>query len=89
MKIRIEKPTDAQLQELNIESWSNWECEPSKFDWQYAEEETAYVHEGKVIVTTDTESVEINKGDLVTFPKGLACQWEVLETIKKVFRFNS
>jgi len=47
--------------------------------------ETAYVYEGKVKVKTAKEEVEINKGDLVTFPAGLDCNWKVIETIKKVY----
>ena len=44
--------------------------------------------EGKVVVKTDSGEVEINKGDLVKFPKGLKCTWDVKKTIKKVYTFK-
>jgi len=87
-KIKVERPTKEQLQQLNVKDWSPWECEPSTFDWEYDSEETAYVLEGKVRVKTTEEDVEINKGDLVTFPKGMKCTWNVLEKIKKVYTFK-
>jgi uncharacterized cupin superfamily protein len=88
MKILIEKPEQRKLDELGIDSWSSWDCDPSVFDWEYAEEEVAYVYKGKVKVTTEFEVVEIKGGDLVVFPKGLKCKWEVIERIEKVFMFR-
>lgn len=87
-EIKIEKPSQEKLKSLNIDGWSPWECEPSTFDWEYDSNETAYVLEGKVKVVTPSGEVEINKGDLVTFPKGLKCTWKVLETIRKVYTFK-
>jgi len=52
------------------------------------EEEVAYVLEGKVTVKTSQGAVTITKGDLVTFPQGLACTWNVLEPIKKRYTFR-
>lgn len=88
MEIKVEKPTEKQLKELKIESWSPWTCKPTTFPWEYSSEEIAYVKEGKVTVTTDEGEVTIQKGDLVTFPKGLKCTWKVIETIKKVYTFR-
>ena len=87
-KIKIEKLTEEQLKQLGVKSWSPWECEPSTFDWEYDCDETAYVLDGKVKVKTDEEEVEINKGDLVSFPKGMKCTWHVLEKIRKVYIFK-
>lgn len=87
-EIRIEKPTQEQIDKLGINNWSPWECEPSTFDWEYDCDETAYVFEGRVKVKTNSGEVEINKGDLVTFPKGLQCTWNVIEKIRKVYRFS-
>jgi len=85
-KIKIEKATTRRLKELKVETWSPWECDPSEFDWQYPDEEIAYVKKGKVLVTTeDGEEVEIKAGDIVTFPKGLKCRWKVIERIEKVY----
>jgi uncharacterized protein len=47
------------------------------------------VFEGRVTVETpDGENVEIEPGDLVTFPKGLKCNWTVHEKIRKVYKFG-
>ena len=87
-KIKIEKLSNEQLEGLNVKGWSSWECEPSTFDWEYGCDETAYVLEGKVKVGTKDGEVEINKGDLVHFPKGLKCKWNVIEKIRKVYTFK-
>ena len=87
-KIKIEKPSDGQLKSLGIDGWSPWNCEPSIFDWEYSSTEKAYVLEGKVRIKTDEEEVEIQTGDLVTFPKGLKCTWNVTEKIRKVYTFE-
>ena len=87
-KILIEKPTKDKLDSLNIDKWGSWGCDISKFDWEYSDEEVCYIFEGKVVVKTDEETVEINPGDLVTFPKGLKCNWDVSEPIRKVYKFN-
>ena len=87
-QIKIEKPTESQLRSMKVDKWSPWECEPSSFDWEYDSNETAYVIEGKVRVKTPSGEVEINKGDLVHFPKGLKCTWNVIEKIRKVYTFK-
>ncbi|MBU0599419.1 cupin domain-containing protein [bacterium] len=84
-EIKIEKPSIEKLESIGVKNWSSWECKPSTFDWEYTSDETAYILEGKVKVITSTEEVEINKGDLVTFPKGLKCTWKVMEKIRKVY----
>jgi uncharacterized cupin superfamily protein len=87
-EIKIEKPSKERLKELGVDNWSPWECEPSTFDWEYTTEETAYILEGKVKVKTDKGEVEINPGDLVHFPKGLRCTWNVIKKIRKVYTFK-
>jgi len=87
-EIRVEKPSKEKLDSLGIDKWSPWGCEPSTFDWEYDDKETAYVFEGKVKVKTSQGEVEFGKGDLVTFPKGLKCTWSVLEKIRKVYKFG-
>ncbi|MFC1835002.1 hypothetical protein ACFL2Q_09730 [Thermodesulfobacteriota bacterium] len=38
-KILIERPEKDELDRLGINNWSPWECDPSKFPWQYADKE--------------------------------------------------
>ena len=88
-QIKKERPSQARLAELGVEGWSPWECEPSTFDWEYGDDETCYVLEGQVRVKTPAgEEVEFGAGDLVRFPKGLKCTWEVVRKIRKVYRFG-
>ena len=88
-KVIVRKGTSEELERLGVDKWPTWESEVKKFDWEYDDDETFFVHEGRVkVVTTDGEEVEFEKGDLVTFPKGVKCTWDVKERIRKVYRFG-
>ena len=87
-KIEMEKPSKEKLDSLGVDRWDRWECEPSKFDWEYTDDETCYILEGMVKVMTSDGEIEIKKGDLVKFPKGLKCTWNVTQKIRKVYKFG-
>ncbi len=88
-KVVVRKGTKEELEKLGVDKWPTWESEVKKFDWEYDDDETFFVHEGKVkVVTSDGEEVEFGKGDLVTFLKGVKCTWDVKERIRKVYRFG-
>ena len=87
MKIKVEKPTAEQIAEMR--KCATWSKEESVFDWEYDMEETCYLLDGEVKVTTDDGSVvTFGKGDLVTFPKGLRCVWDVTKSVRKHYRFD-
>lgn len=86
--IQVEKPDEGKLKAMGIDSWGIWECEPSTFPWHYDDKETCYFLEGRVKVKTADGEVEIGRGDLVVFPRGLDCTWEVVEKVKKHYRFG-
>lgn len=67
-----------------------WGCPPSKFPWTYTAKETCYVLEGKVKVYPDghNDFVEFGAGDLVEFPKGMKCTWDVSEAVDKHYNFE-
>ena len=88
LKIQIEKPTPEKLKSLNVDSWPIWTKEPSKFDWHYDEKETCYILEGEVTIETSDGSVSFGKNDLVTFPKGLSCTWQVKKPVRKHYQFE-
>jgi uncharacterized protein len=88
MKILVEKPSPEQLEKLNVNKWPTWEAQPSIFPWHYDATEVCYILEGKVQVITPTQVVEFGKGDLVTFPEGLDCEWTVIEKISKHYQFK-
>jgi hypothetical protein len=85
----IPNPSAAQLTELGVKQWPIWTKEVSTFDWVYDESETCYLLAGRVTVTPqDGEPVTVNPGDLVTFPAGMACTWDIHEDVKKHYAFG-
>ena len=88
--IKIEhQPDEHRLEELGVRQWPIWTKEASIFPWSYDASETCYFLEGDVIVTPDGGApVQMGKGDLVTFPRGMSCTWEVREDVKKHYNFG-
>jgi uncharacterized cupin superfamily protein len=86
--IVVERPSEQRLRELNVATWPIWTKTPSTFEWHYDERETCYLLEGEVTVSTDAEDVTLRAGDLVTFPPGLSCTWQVRQPIRKHYRFG-
>ena len=89
-QIKIEHQADkARLSELGVYDWGIWSKEPSEFPWQYDEQETCYFIEGDVVVTSEGGvPVRMGKGDLVVFPRGMTCHWEILSEVKKYYNFD-
>lgn len=74
----------AKLDAMNVDAWPVWEKEVSTFPWSYEQEEMCYLLEGKAIVAPEGgEPVTIQRGDLVCFPAGLFCTWEITEAVEK------
>ncbi|KAL5776018.1 hypothetical protein ACOSP7_008944 [Xanthoceras sorbifolium] len=89
--IKIERnPPESTLTLLGVRKWPKWGCPPSKFPWTYDAKETCYLLEGKVKVYPDgaNECVEIGAGDLVVFPKGMSCTWDVSVGVDKHYNFE-
>ena len=88
-EIKISKPTKEKLNQMKVFSWPIWEKEVSCFDWHYDESEVCYLLKGKVVVKAkDGQEVEFGAGDLVTFPKGLSCNWDIKEPVRKHYNFR-
>jgi len=89
-QIKVEhEPSEDLLDDLGIWNWPIWTKEVSEFPWQYDAQETCYLLEGDVVVTPDGgDPVEIKKGDLVTFPKGMKCRWNIRKDVRKHYRFE-
>lgn len=82
-------PTPDRLEALGVGHWPIWEKAPSTFPWTYDECETCYLLAGEVLVTPDGGApVRIGVGDLVTFPAGMSCTWEVRRGVRKRYRFG-
>jgi uncharacterized cupin superfamily protein len=83
------KPSPAKLDVLGVYDWPIWKKEVSTFPWQYDEQETCYILRGRVVVTPEGgEPQEFRRGDLITFPSGMACTWDILEPIEKHYQFG-
>ena len=89
-EIKIERnPTEERLQELGVSGWATWTKEESEFPWSYGDDETCYFLEGEVVVTPEGgEPVTMGEGDLVTFPRGMSCTWEVRKGVRKHYRMG-
>lgn len=90
MEIKIERqPPIESLEKQGVFSWDIWTKETSKFPWSYDTQETCYFLEGDVVVTPDGgEPVQMGKGDLVTFPAGMSCTWDIRSGVKKHYIFD-
>ena len=88
--IQVEhEPDEARLTALGVRRWPIWTKEVSVFSWTYDEPETCYFLEGDVIVAPDGgEGVRIGRGDLVVFPAGMSCTWDVRGAVRKHYSFG-
>ena len=87
--VSVCRPDDSQI--AQCKAWPIWSCEASEFDWDYTQNETCLILEGKVTVTDrpdSGESVTFGPGDMVVFPVGLQCVWKVTEPVKKYYDFS-
>jgi len=90
MNIIVEKPDAAKLTALGVNTWPTWSKEVSKFPWSYNSQEIAFILEGEVTVTPKNggNPVSFGVGDLVTFPAGLSCVWEIKKPLRKYYQFS-
>ena len=89
-QIKIQrKPSDDHIKELGVADWPIWEKETSNFPWTYDDTEMCYFLEGDVVVIPDGgEPVSMGSGDLVSFPSGMSCTWEIRKPVRKHYRFS-
>ena len=90
MQIQILSPCSAsRIIQYGIKNWPIWECEPSRFLWNYEEKEICLIIEGEAtLYTTQGEIYYVKSGDLIEFPKGFNCEWLITKSIKKHFRLG-
>ena len=88
MKVLIQSPCSASvIIKYGIKNWPIWEGELSKFSWDYNEKEICLIIEGEASIKTEEGKIFIIKsGDLVEFPEGLSCEWQITKKIKKHYR---
>ena len=88
--IEVQKDApESLLTEMQVRSWPIWEKDISKFPYTYDEDETCLFLEGEVVVTPDGGApVAIQAGDLVVFPTGLSCTWDIRKPVRKHYKFG-
>ena len=90
MQISVERqPGGERLTDLGVFDWPIWTKAASTFPWAYSEAETCYFLAGEVVVTpVDGAPVKMGAGDLVRFPAGMSCTWQILLDVKKHYHFG-
>lgn len=88
--IEVTRPDEPTLERLGVRAWPIWTKEVSTFDWHYDERETCFLLEGRVTVAPagGGEAVEFGAGDMVVFPQGLSCVWDITEPVRKHYTFG-
>lgn len=88
MEIKTIRAGEQFISAHKILSWPVWQSPVAEFDWQYPESEACLFIEGKAVVSWPSGSVTVAAGDFVVFPRGLSCRWQVLEPVKKHYKFG-
>jgi uncharacterized cupin superfamily protein len=88
-EITVKYLSEKEILEKEVRSWPTWSCEASEFPWEYIEQESCYILEGQVDITTiDGKIVSIGTGDFVLFPRGLKCTLKFRQAVYKHFSFG-
>ena len=86
MEVIVKKPTAEEIQKMKQQPI--WEKEVSTFPWHYDDQETCLILDGEVTVKTKNGTVSFKAGDLVIFPKGLDCTWNIKSPVRKHYKFG-
>ncbi len=91
MKVLIQSPCSASLIiKYGIKNWPIWECGISEFTWHYNEKEICLIIQGEANIQSEAGEIYIIKsGDLVEFPEGISCEWQITKPIKKHYRLGN
>ena len=83
------KATPMKLEVLGVYDWPIWRKEVSTFDWSYDQQETCYIVRGEFSVTPEGgEAQSFKRGDLITFPAGMKCVWDITRDVEKHYDFQ-
>ena len=81
--------TPAKLDVLYVDDWPVWTKGVSEFDWEYDQQETCYIIRGEFTVTPEGGlPQQFKRGDLITFPEGLRCTWEITKDVEKHYDYQ-
>ena len=90
LQILLERnPSPMKLEVMGVYDWPIWRREASRFAWTYQQQETCYILRGRFTVTPEGgESQHFQRGDLITFPQGMQCTWDITEDVEKHYDFQ-
>jgi len=78
-----------KLEVMGVYDWPVWRKEVSTFDWEYDQQETCYIIRGEFTVTPEGgEPQKFKRGDLIIFPKGMKCVWDITKDVEKHYDFS-
>jgi uncharacterized cupin superfamily protein len=86
LNIIVRTPTEEEIKELK--TCPVWSSPVKVFPWYYDVKEICLIIEGEVEVTTKEGKINFKAGDLVIFPSGLNCEWNVTKAVKKYYKFG-
>jgi uncharacterized protein len=89
----LPEATGGPMQASGVTLWTDgdqeagvWECTPGPSHWKLESNEFVYVLSGRMTVTPDGgDPTEIGPGDTAVFPRGWTGDWQIHETIRKVY----
>lgn len=85
--MKVYSPTESQI--ATTKNWGTWSKEPSVFPWYYDEKENCYILEGEASVIDELgNEIHFKAGDMVEFPQGLSCEWNITKEIRKKYLFG-
>ncbi len=63
-----------------------WRCEPMTFQYEFPGDEIIQVLQGNLLIEiSDSESVNLQEGDIASFNKGINSTWTIQSPFKKFF----
>jgi uncharacterized cupin superfamily protein len=84
--IRVNKGLDLDKELLKVQDWPIWTGKQSTqiHTWKFDKTEMAIIEEGRMtILPTNGNTIEVESGDVVTFPQGSTCQAIITQKISK------
>ncbi len=63
-----------------------WRCNPMTFEYEFPGDEYIQVLDGSLLIEIpDEDAVNLKKGDIAAFNKGMKTTWTIKSTFKKFF----
>ncbi|MCV6639458.1 cupin domain-containing protein [Candidatus Albibeggiatoa sp. nov. NOAA] len=82
-------PAFAKLEQMAVYEWNIKKQKVSQFDWKYEQKTTYYLLDGEATIDIENQgTITVTAGDLVIFPAGIVCHWNVTQDIEKHFKYE-